>query len=411
MIEQFYEHPNALRHLRSGATGPHMDAYARHVAATGFTHNTSREKLRGAAHLGHWLDKQGLDLAGLDEDGLERFFAHFSGCTCVRKNKGDFKNHYPAARCFLAWAREKDVVTTSAPEPPPVPALVVQFELWMLRHRNVVTATLHDCYRLPLRRFLDAVGDDPSTWDAGGVRRFIIEQAGRTGPSCAKNVVTAVRMFLRYVAVTGRCSPNLVDATPTIAHWRLGALPAFISSEDVQRIIDAADPTTRSGRRDRAMLLLMARLGLRAGDVAALAMSDIDWEDATVAVKGKARRTCRLPLPQDVGDAILAWLENGRPRHDSDYVFLTLYAPVRPLDHSAPSAMAARAAKRAGVPVTGSHVLRHSAATTLLNQGTSLPAIGALLRHAILDTTKVYAKVDVGLLSSVARPWPTEVTP
>ena len=413
MIEQFYKQSYALRHLRSGATGPHMDAYASHVAATGFTHHTSREKLRGAAHLGHWLDKQGLDLAFLDEDVLEDFFAHFSGCTCVRKNKGDYRNYYAAARCFLAWAREVGAVKTAAPEPPPVPPLIAQFEGWMLLHRNVSPVTLHDCYRLQLRRFLDAVGDDPSTWDAGGIRQFIIERARCTGPSSAKKAVAAVRMLLRHLAITGRCSPYLVDATPKIAYWRLSALPTFVAPEDIQRIINAADPNTRQGRRDRAMLLLMARLAMRAGDVAALTLSDIDWADATVTVKGKARHASRLPLPQDVGEAILAWLVDGRPEHDDDHVFLTLRAPVRPLDHSAPSAMAARLTKRAGVnvPISGSHVLRHSAATALLNQGMSLPAIGALLRHGNLDTTMVYAKVDVSLLSRVARPWPTEVTP
>ncbi len=413
MIEQFYEHPYALRHLRSGATGLHMDAYAGHIADTGFTHHTSREKLRGAAHLGHWLDKQGLNLACLDEAVLERFFAHFSGCTCVRRNKGSYRNYYAAARCFLAWAREVGAVQTPAPVPPPIPPLIAQFERWMLQHRNVSPVTLQDCYRLPLRRFLDAVGDDPSTWNAGAIRRFIIERARCTGPSSAKKAVTAVRMLLRYAAMMGRSSPNLVDAPPKIAHWRLGALPAFVPPEDVQRIIDATEPTTRQGRRDRAMLLLMARLALRAGDVAALTLSDIDWEDATVTVTGKARQACRLPLPQDVGDAILEWLVDGRPEHDDDHVFLTLRAPVRPLDHSAPSAMAARVTKRAGVnvPTTGSHVLRHSTATALLNEGMSLPGIGALLRHSNLDTTTVYAKVDVGLLSSLARPWPMEVTP
>jgi site-specific recombinase XerD len=220
-------------------------------------------------------------------------------------------------------------------------------------------------------------------------------------------------MLLRFLAITGRCPPELVDAPPTIARWRLSSLPAFISQEDVQRILDAPDTSTHTGLRDRAMLLLMARLGLRASDVAAMRLVDIDWHGATITVTGKGRRESKLPLPQDVGDAILAWLSDGRPDSDDDHVFLTVRAPFRALNHSTPSAVAARTAARAEValPRAGSHVLRHSAATGLLAEGMSLPAIGVLLRHASLDTTGIYAKVDQGLLGGIARPWPAEVSP
>ena len=140
---------------------------------------------------------------------------------------------------------------------------------------------------------------------------------------------------------------------------------------------------------------------------------DIDWQGATITVTGKGRRESKLPLPQDVGDAILAWLSDGRPDNDYDHVFLTVRAPFRPVNHSVPSAVAARTAARADValPRAGSHVLRHSAATGLLAEGMSLPAIGVLLRHASLDTTGIYAKVDQGLLGGIARPWPVEVSP
>jgi integrase len=220
-------------------------------------------------------------------------------------------------------------------------------------------------------------------------------------------------MLIRFLAITGRCPPELVDAPPTIARWRLSALPSFISQADVQRILDAPDIGTRAGLRDRAMLLLMARLGLRAGDVAAMRLVDIDWQAATLTVMGKGRRESKLPLPQDVGDAVVAWLYDGRPDSDDEHLFLTVRAPFRPVDHSVPSIMAARTAARAGValPRAGSHVLRHSAATGLLAEGMSLPAIGALLRHASLETTAIYAKVDQGLLDGIARPWPAEVSP
>ena len=413
MIEQFFKRPHTLRHLRSGATGPHMDAYAKHVAEAGFSYGTGRKKLRGAAHLGHWMVKEGVSLVDLDEEGLERFFEHFQNCDCGRMNTGQFEEQHPAAHAFLDWGRIVGLVGTIPPSPPPIPPLIAEFEAWMVHHRGVLPSTLCDLYRLPLRRLLGTLGEEPTAWDAAGIRRFIMGLAATGGRCVAKNSVTPVRMLLRYLAITGRCPPELVYAPPTIARWRLSSLPAFISPEDVQRILDATDVTTCKGLRNRAMLLLMARLGLRAGDVAGLRLEDIDWQEATISVVGKSRRASKLPLPQDVGDAILSWLADGRPEYGGDHVFLTICAPFRPLNHSTPSRMVARVARRAGVdlPRAGSHVLRHSAATGYLAEGMSLPAIGTLLRHASLDTTEIYAKVDMGLLSGIARPWPLEVSP
>lgn len=413
MIEQFYEHPHTLRWLRSGATGPHMDDYAQHVVDTGFAYHTGRGKLRGVAHLGHWMGNQSVAFPDLDEDVIEHFFAHFQSCTCVRRNKGCFREQRSAVCGFLVWARASSLVHTLPPPPPPVPPLIEEFEAWMVHHRGAMLSTLRDAYRLPLRRLLCALGEDPSIWDAVAIRRFIMALAASDGHGLVKSAVSATRMMLRFLAITGRCPPELVDAPPTIARWRLSALPAFISQEDVQRLLDAPDIGTRMGLRDRAMLLLMARLGLRAGDVTSMRLADIDWQGATITVTGKGRRESRLPLPQDVGDAILSWLSDGRPASDDDHVFLRVRAPFRAIDHSTPSMVAARTAARAGValPRAGSHVLRHSAATGLLAEGMSLPAIGVLLRHASLGTTEIYAKVDQGLLGGIARPWPVEVLP
>lgn len=412
MIEQFFKHPDDLRYLRSGVTGSDMDAYAEHVAGTGFAYGTAREKLRGVAHLGHWMASQGAGLAYLDEGVIDRFSAHLEICACDRRSTGRLRDHRAASRGFLAWARSVGQVDTVPLPPPPIPPMIEEFEAWMMHHRNVRPTSLQDAYRLPLRRLLDALGDEPSAWDAVGIRRFILGLAATGGRNVAKNAVAPVRMLLRYLAITGRCPPDLAYAPPTIARWRLSELPAFISPEEVQRIIDATELGTRNGLRDRAMLLLLARLGLRAGDVAVLRLGHLDWQDATITVTGKSRRESKLPLPQDVGDAILAWLVDGRPEHDGDHVFLTVYPPFRPVHAHTVSGMVARIAKRAGVslPRAGSHVLRHSFATKLLAEGMSLPAIGALLRHASLNTTAIYAKVHKDLLSAIARPWPMEVS-
>jgi len=361
------------------------------------------------------MEVRGIALGNLDEGVLGVFRGHLAGCRCVRRNTGRLEYCRSGSNRFLRWAREKRVVRAAPGES--VPPLIQDFETWMLRHRNVAAATLSECYRLQLRRFLDAVGTEPGSYDAAGIRSFVLAQSQRTGPSRAKQAVTAVRMLLRYLAVTGRCAPELVDALPTVAHWRLGPLPRYLPAELMDQIVESCDPDTPVGRRDRAALLLITRLGLRAGDVAALRLDDIDWSSATIAVFGKGRRETRLPLPQEVGDAILAWLSDGRPQVDGDHVFVSVRAPVGPLHRASVKGIAARAAQRvaqrtgASIPHVGTHVLRHSVATTLLRQGVSLPAIGALLRHRSLETTTIYAKVDLELLATVVRPWPEEVSP
>jgi integrase len=189
-------------------------------------------------------------------------------------------------------------------------------------------------------------------------------RAQRHGIEHAKAVITAARMFLRFLIAVGHCPPGLDHAIPTIARWRLASLPRYLSAGAVERVLGGCDRTTLIGVRDRAVLLLLARLGLRAGDVAALRCRDIDWREGSVQVAGKNRRQTRLPLPQEVGDAILLYLAD-RPAADHDQIFLTTVAPFKGLSYQTVGQIATRAMHRAGVeaPRTGSHVLRHSAQT------------------------------------------------
>jgi site-specific recombinase XerD len=276
----------------------------------------------------------------------------------------------------------------------------------MLTHRGTTAATLNN-YRLTLIDLLETLGDQPARYDARALREFILNRARRHGIGHAKTVVTSVRMFLRFLIATGRCPPGLDQAIPTIARWRLASLPRYLSAEAVERTIAGCDLTLPIGVRDRAVLLLLARLGLRAGDVTALKLSALDWQAGTVQVMGKNRRQHRLPLPQDVGDAILHYLAH-RPDMDNDQVFLTTIAPCKGLSYQAVGKIATQAMHRASVqtPVHGAHVLRYSAATQMLRHGVPLAAIGAVLRQASVETTLGYAKVDVHLLQHVVRPWP-----
>ena len=202
------------------------------------------------------------------------------------------------------------------------------------------------------------------------------------------------------------------DAVPTIAMWRLSALPRYLPSADVERVIATCNRDTAVGLRDRAAILLLARLGLRAGDILNMHLGDIDWTHATVRVSGKSRYEVKLPLTQEVGDAVLDYLRRGRPPVQDTHLFIRMQAPWRSLRVSAVSAIVARAIARAGVeaPFRGAHVLRHSAATGMLRQGATLQQVGAVLRHKYLDTTAHYAKVDVQRLRDIALPWP-EVFP
>ena len=217
-------------------------------------------------------------------------------------------------------------------------------------------------------------------------------------------------MFLRYLIAQGKCPAVLEAAIPRVAHWRLSSLPRYLRSEDIERIIASCNCTTAVGRRNRAILLLLARLALRAGDIAQLDLKDIDWEQAWIHVSGKSRRQTRLPLTQEVGDALAAYLQDGRPLVRIDKLFISSFAPYRPLGtRCTVSAIVARALRRAGVtrPSRGAaHLLRHSKASSMLRQGKSLQEIADLLRHRSIQTTEIYAKVDVTTLGTIAQPWP-----
>jgi integrase len=222
-------------------------------------------------------------------------------------------------------------------------------------------------------------------------------------------MTTSLRAFLRYLAVAGRCQAGLDGAVPAYAHWRLADMPRYLAADQVGRLIAACDGDAVARRRDRAIVLLLVRLGLRAGDVAQLRLEDIEWQTGSLRVAGKSRTEVRLPLPQDVGDAIAGYLEY-RPLMDpGDHVFLRTIAPCRPFRRGdGISSVVKRLMKRAGVvtPVKGAHALRHTAATEMLRHGVPLDKIGLVLRHRGIDTTAYYAKADVALLKQVAQPWP-----
>ncbi len=237
------------------------------------------------------------------------------------------------------------------------------------------------------------------------MRGFVLDRAKPHGRGRAQGVAVATRAFLRYLVAHGRLPAGRDRAVPSFASWRLATTPRFLSDADLSRVLGACDGGDRL--RDRAVILLLARLGLRASEVAHLSFDEIDWAQGWLTVAGKARREERLPLTQELGDAIIAYVEKDRPRMATRRVFLTDIAPVVALSRVAVKGIVRRALNRAGVdsPFRGAHVLRHSAATAMLRHGVSLAGVGAVLRHRSPSTTAVYAKVDIALLSEIAQPW------
>jgi site-specific recombinase XerD len=283
----------------------------------------------------------------------------------------------------------------------------------MRKNRGTSDITLCN-YGRPIRDFLKRFGNNPGMFDAKSLRQFVLEKSQHSGWSAAKNCTTALRMFLRFLIAEGKCAADLFAAIPTLAHWRLSSLPRYLQEAEVEKIISSCDISSPVGKRNRAILLLLARLGLRAGDIVKLRLGDIDWKDSTVQVTGKGRRAVRFPLTKEVGLALVDYLKNGRPPLDTDVVFVRLRAPLRAFaSHTAISVIVAKAMRRAGVTCQSqgaAHVLRHSVATSMLRHGATLQEIADILRHRSIETTQIYAKVDMTALQEIAQPWP-EVHP
>jgi site-specific recombinase XerD len=279
----------------------------------------------------------------------------------------------------------------------------------MREQRGTCDVTLEN-YGRHIRELLTRVGEEPGKLDARTLREFVLEGGQTCGWATAKTRTTALRMFLRFLIAEGHCASGLDGAIPVLAHWRLASLPRYLPEDDVERLIASCDLTSPVGMRDRAILLLLARLGLRAGDIVQLRLSDVDWKGAWIRVCGKGRRQTRLPLTQEVGQALGAYVTKGRPKTATDAVFVRSRAPFRAFrSHCAVSVLVDRAFWRAGVkrPSRGAaHLLRHSVATSMLRHGASLHDVAALLRHRSIATTQIYAKVDVAVLKTIAQPWP-----
>ena len=415
MITSYFEAPHTLRRLRGPKACIHIDSFAQCLARAGYRRWTVRSYLRAAAHFARWADTRGLTPSDFDESAVTRFRdQHLPRCRCIKRNDGKFRDAVAGAMLFVTHLRDlgvaRPVVVHAAK---PVPPLIAAFGTWMSVHRGAASSTIA-VYTRALRDVLPVIGEDPTAYTPSTLRSFVIEHARSRGPGARKTFVCALRALVRFLIATGRCPIGLDNAVPAMAHWRLASLPRYLDAATVERVISATTSGSESAQqlRDHAIVLLLARLGLRAGDVAALRLDDIDWKGGSLLVRGKGRCESRLPLPTDVCSALAAYIQHGRTEHSDRRVFLRVRAPHRPFaSYAAVSDIARKALRDAGVasPQKGAHVFRHSAATTMLRAGSSLETIGAVLRHRSSQTTLHYAKVDVSSLAPIAQAWP-EVT-
>lgn len=415
MLAELYARRRRIHALRDRPRGALFEGFARALTQAGYVVQIARRYIRSAEHVTDWVDRRRLPLETLDEIALARFARHIGRCRCPQFGSVKPATVLPGTHIFLRYLREVGITGMPKPTPGPrEPVLLTAFGQWMREEHGTSETTLAK-YRPDICRLLTRVGDEPSRIDATTLRRFVLDKHRTAGASMVRICAQALRRFVQFLVASGRCRVGLVAAVPALAYWDLATLPRYLQSDDVERVLASSRRTSPIGRRNRAILLLLARLGLRAGDIVQLRLGDIDWKDAWVHVCGKSHRPTRLPLTHEVGQAIVAYLQEGRPRTSTDALFVTCHAPFRSFAGSSTvSHLVVDELRRAGVERPNkrgaAHLFRHSLATTLLREGASLEQIGILLRHRSVKTTQIYTKVDVAALREIAQPWP-EVSP
>lgn len=389
----------------SGPLEPFADDYKIMLRERGYSARSVTCDLNHLRRLSRWLEGRRLGAADLSKERLEEFLAELprrrgGGRVCSRQ----------------ALIRVLDVLDERGVERPrsdvahasPSEALLASFERFLLQERAVASSTA-SVYVVRARRFLAwcAPSGDVATLLANDVTGAVLRVSASVSVSATKLFVTALRSFLRFCFVEGLTANDLSAAALCVARRRSSSLPRGIDTKTADALLRACDRRRAKGRRDYAVLVVLLRLGLRSGEVAGLRLGDIDWRAAEVVVRGKGGHEDRLPLPGDVGEAIVAYLQKGRPKDAAcREVFVSVVAPIGALSTSGISGIVRGACARAGVPVVGPHRLRHTLACQMANAGVPLPAIAEVLRHRALSTTSEYARVDVEGLRVLAQPWP-----
>lgn len=395
--------------IDAGLYRRHVDAYQHHLIRLDYAEYTVGVYVTVARHFCHWLCLSGEPLSGVTGADLNRFAGHNCVCTGARRRGPLHGSYVRRARTFLRFLAETGVIqVSSSPSALEAPETVAWL-VWLRRHKGLSTFTLKR-YKVALNELLPLIGTDPTHYEAAKLRSVFSATCLPGKEETRRLRATALRSWVRYNAALGRCASALAIAVPSVSVPRRDNVPRGLKSSDLNRLLASCDTTRPIGLRDFAVLLLAARLGLRAHDVSSLTLNQIDWKQGHLRVVGKGRREAVLPLPQEVGDAILAWLKFGRPPLDDPHVFLCMVRPWRPFATSrVVSQIVARAITHAGLtntPSGGANLLRHSVACGLVEDGATMETIATLLRHQSIETTSIYAKADPKRLREIAQPWP-----
>jgi site-specific recombinase XerD len=411
MIEQLFPSEKARKRLFTGPLAPHIEELANLLCVQGYARVSILTKLRLIAELSRSLLRRKLPITALNEILINRFLD--------RRRRRRYGNGSRATgKMLLRYLRECGRVPspTKVVDHSPLTQLLQEYQQFLTSERGLSQATV-DNYIPTVQRFLSERFDSShmeleelSPQDA---HRFILHQARQVSRSRTKLLVTALRSFLRFLFHRGDTTKDLAGALPSVANWRMSHLPKSLSTAEIEHLLASCDRQTQIGQRDYAILLLLARLGLRAGEIVAMTLNDIDWESGIFTIHGKGNKQEQLPLPTDVGEAFLEYLRHARSPCSSRRFFIRMHAPYRGFASSAAICnVVERALTRAGLnpDLKGAHLLRHSLATRMLNAGASLEEIGEILRHCHPQTTQIYAKVNVGALRALAPVWPSGVS-
>ena len=390
----------------SGPLGSFAAGLWSYLRGRGYAPSSCRGLLHLAGHLSRWLKASGLQARDLTDQQADTFLA-------TRRKAGHkvfvSRRALEPIRCHLLAAGVTPVAATVVVAPTPIEQLVAGYHGYLV-HERALTRTPVQSYTTVARQFLlehSKGGDlDVGSLRAAEVLEFVLGKSRGSSIEQTRSVLTGLRSFLGFLHVRGDIATDLRGAVPKAAGWRLASLPKYLSPKQVGAIVSSCDRRTVIGRRDYAVVLVLARLGLRAGEVASLSLDDVHWREGDLVIRGKGKRTDRLPLPTEVGQALAAYLRRGRRQSDCRSLFLRARAPYSALDRGGITAIVYRACKRADLPVVGAHRLRHSSATLMLRKGATLDDISQVLRHRHPATTAIYAKVDHRRLRELAQPWP-----
>jgi len=392
-----------------GVIGAYVESFAAHLTTCGYTPGTIRSQLKLLGRFNEWLIRRRSDIHQLNDELVATFLKQ-----CTRRgfrHRGDAHT----LRQFLLHLRTHGVLATLPPvvDDSPLGQLQREYARHLTTERGLAPVTVSS-YVDVLRRFLaERFGNGPLDFGVltvSTITTFVLRHARTMSPRYAQGMVSALRSICRFLRQRGAIDRDLAAAMPSVSDWRLATIPKYLSPEEVERVLQTCDRQTAVGRRDHAILLLLARLGLRAGEIIALELDDIRWRAGEILVRSSKRLPQdRLPLLAEVGDALATYVRRDRPSHTTRRVFLCTRAPRRGFGNpSTVSAIVRRALARAGLSpaLKGAHLFRHSLATRMLRHGASLPEIGVVLRHRAVQTTEIYAKVDLDGLRALAQPWP-----